>query len=77
MIIMTGIDQENLGVIRSKFKEINTQLNNAENDFPPVTLSAGVAFSDEGFPDDLFERADKALYDAKNGGRSRCCIEGE
>ncbi len=77
VIIMTGIDQENLGVIRSKFKEINTQLNNAENDFPPVTLSAGVAFSDEGFPDDLFERADKALYDAKNGGRSRCCIEGE
>ena len=77
VIIMTGIDQENLGVIRSKFKEINTQLNNAENDFPPVTLSAGVAFSDEGFPDDLFERADKALYKAKNGGRSRCCIEGE
>lgn len=39
-----------------------------------VTVSGGVAFTDDTealSPRDLFERADKALYEAKNGGRNR------
>ena len=49
-------------------------LGNPQKDIPPVTISAGVAFSEEGFTEDLFAKADKALYEAKEGGRSRCCF---
>lgn len=39
----------------------------------PVTISAGIAeFHDNDTPDDVFERADKAMYEAKNNGRN-CC----
>ena len=44
----------------------------------PVTLSFGVAVSleDADSADGLLAAADKRLYDAKNGGRDRVCVEG-
>lgn len=43
-----------------------------------VTISAGVAVSphDATSPEDLIASADKALYDAKKGGRNRVCSAG-
>lgn len=39
----------------------------------PITISAGVAeFCENDTPDDVFERADKAMYEAKDSGRN-CC----
>ena len=41
----------------------------------PITISCGVSeFKQGDSPERVFERADKALYEAKNGGRNRCCI---
>lgn len=41
----------------------------------PVTISAGVADVIDGdTPDTLFERADDALYKAKQAGRNRCLV---
>jgi diguanylate cyclase len=40
----------------------------------PITISSGFAsFRSGDTPDDVFQRADKALYRAKAEGRNRCC----
>ena len=44
----------------------------------PVTLSAGVAqFRDSDRLDDVFERADQAMYQAKRKGRNQICSEAD
>lgn len=41
-----------------------------------VTISCGVAGFQQGDSiEEVFERADRALYSAKNQGRNRCCVE--
>jgi diguanylate cyclase (GGDEF)-like protein len=43
-----------------------------DNPAPTITVSVGVAASPGGTAlEDLVERADKALYDAKNSGRNQ------
>ena len=40
----------------------------------PITISCGISeFRQGDDPEQVFERADKALYEAKDGGRNRCC----
>lgn len=42
----------------------------------PVTVSIGIAeFREQDTQEDVFERADRALYLAKKLGRNRCCTE--
>ena len=74
MVIMMDITEEKKRVIMKKFEKVDQILANSKEGMPCVTLSVGVAFSKSGFTDDLFERADQALYEAKNHGRSRCYI---
>jgi two-component system cell cycle response regulator len=43
----------------------------------PITISAGVAVAEAGDTvDTLLQRADDALYEAKNGGRNRVVAHG-
>jgi diguanylate cyclase len=47
-----------------------------ENKPVPITASAGLAsFRGNDTIDDVFKRADKALYQAKESGRNRCLVE--
>lgn len=74
VILLTNITEDNRDVITRKFEDLNIALGQPENGLPAVSISVGVAFSECGFTGDLFEKADKSLYQAKNNGRSQCCF---
>ncbi len=59
--------------LREEVEKCNFHYNKNE---VPVTISLGLAeFHDNENPDDVFKRADKALYAAKQSGRNRCLDE--
>jgi diguanylate cyclase len=48
---------------------------NANGKAVPITISCGLTqFLADDTEDSFFERADKALYEAKNTGRNSCCV---
>lgn len=68
-VILTDATEEMKPVIEEKVNNINDILLNPENDLPKVSLSVGIAFSANGFEDDLYKKADSALYVTKENGR--------
>ena len=74
-VIMVDMRRELYYTIPDKIAEINGLLAVPEDGLPAVSLSAGVAFSDEnGFCGSLFRAADSALYTAKAHGRCGCSV---
>ncbi len=70
-VIMCHADSSIRPLVSSRLCSIAEKLAAQNNDLPPVTFSAGIAFSDELIPGtDLFKSADLALYQVKNGGRN-------
>lgn len=71
VVIMTELNRDQKGVIERKINYINTTLQNIseEDEIPKLSISVGIAFSEHGFDDDLFEKADAALYKTKQNGR--------
>lgn len=68
-VIMTEIDQHSQPIIAQKAEEMNKILLKGENGLPKFSLSIGIAFSEHGFDDGLYKRADEALYKVKEAGR--------
>ncbi len=68
-VILTDATEEMKPVIEEKIMSINNTLMNPEKDMPKVSLSVGIAFSVNGFEDDLYRKADSALYVTKENGR--------
>lgn len=73
-VIMTEIGWNNRSVLEEKVSVMNLFLQNPNDDLPPISLSAGAAFSDRGFAEELFQQADQALYYVKEHGRCGCHI---
>lgn len=74
-VIMVDMSRELYYTIPDKIAEINGLLAVPEDGLPAVSLSAGVAFSNEnGFCGSLFRAADSALYTAKAHGRCGCSV---
>lgn len=60
-----GIVEE---VLEMKIGRINNSLSKIDG-IGPVSISVGAAISDVGFSNDMFDKADKALYDTKKKGK--------
>jgi diguanylate cyclase (GGDEF)-like protein len=71
-VIMRKATPANRSVIVEKIDAFNRILQQPDNHLPPATLTVGVAFSDDGFHDELFQQADQALYQRKAHGRCGC-----
>lgn len=68
-VMMTPVQPDNQTIISEKIDNINHTLQNPTGDFPKYSLSVGIAFSDNGYNDELFRQADQALYHTKENGR--------
>ena len=71
-VIMVNCTKEMQPVIQSKVDNINRTLQNPTDGLPKISLSVGAAFSEKGFSDDLYNKADRALYKVKENGRCGC-----
>lgn len=76
-VIIPGITHEQEREIVDIIVDINAHLIAYSQDLSPVSLSAGVVISPQGFSDDLYKKADLALYDVKKNGRCGCRFYGE
>ncbi|MBR5485174.1 MAG: GGDEF domain-containing protein [Oscillospiraceae bacterium] len=72
--ILLNFDESQSAAVEKKIMEINRILKDISGDLPGVSLSVGVAFSSGGYNDALYEKADRALYMAKEQGKCRCCF---
>ncbi|MCR4822129.1 MAG: GGDEF domain-containing protein [Treponema sp.] len=61
-------------IIKQKVLSINEKLLNIRDNIKPVSISVGVAFSKEGFNEELLKKADQALYTVKEKGKRGCEI---
>lgn len=67
---MRDLSQDSVDCIRQRIASVNDRLLHPEYSIPPVSISAGAAFSETG--DDfksLYKKANGALYRVKVGGR--------
>ena len=71
-VSMEEMHEDRKGIIRDKISAINQSLQNPQTDLPKYSVSVGVAFSEEGYHDELFRQADQALYHTKENGRCGC-----
>lgn len=68
-VIMTKIDETAKDIIAKKAEQMNEILLKGENGLPQISLSIGIAFSEQGFDEGLYKRADQTLYKVKEAGR--------
>lgn len=68
-VIMENTTVDKKQIIREKIDAMNEILLHPQGDFPKYSLSVGIAFSDQGFHDELFNQTDAALYHTKENGR--------
>ena len=78
LVLMVHLNFDPHELIENKIRMINDELSDASDGVPNITLSAGISFDFHGItPDELFRRADAALYHVKENGRKGCCFYSE
>ena len=72
-IIMPGMSQAQAASVTDRIRQINQELRESMEGFPPITISAGFAFWDRPEPKEgLFQDADSMLLQVKKA-RTDCC----
>ena len=74
-IVMEKMTVEHKQIIRDKIDSINEILQHPQGDFPRYSLSVGIAFSTDGFHDELFNQADQALDSDAPAWLAQLCRE--
>ncbi len=72
-VILTQCDidhRKTEALISSKMSRIKEELSKGLDEISTITLSAGIALSQEGWSEDLYNNADKALYRVKGSGKN-------
>ncbi|MBD5426612.1 MAG: GGDEF domain-containing protein [Treponema sp.] len=59
-------------IVVQKIASVNEQLANMKDGIKPVSVSVGAAFSPTGYSEELYKKADKALYKTKEQGKRGC-----
>lgn len=75
--ILTNISKEQAHMIEEKILKLNSVLQHPQDGLPAISLSVGVAFSDDGYQEKLYEQADQSLYLVKKQGRCGCHVYSE
>ncbi|MET0169398.1 MAG: GGDEF domain-containing protein [Aliihoeflea sp.] len=75
-LIVTGMSEKSVVELAEEIRAAVEQTPfvnaNTGTDYGPITLSFGVCMASEGKgPDDLYRKADRALYASKNAGRNK------
>lgn len=78
VVLMQRTDDMQFDRIRERIRGINSVLSDTADGLPPVTISVGAANGDSStHARDLFDRADKALYETKRNGRNGITFFGQ
>ncbi len=73
-VVLPDFKKDSTNRIIEKIQLVNDELSRMKDDIHPVSISVGVALSDNGYSQELFDKADKALYSVKSNGRKGCRI---
>lgn len=76
-IILLQMTIDDFPKIDAEIRKLNELLKDGDELLPPMSVSAGVAFSHKGYTEDLFHKADRALYHTKHNGRRGCSLYNE
>ena len=75
VVLLENLSIEDSNFVISKIVELNkTLMMSKNNKMPSVSVSAGLAFSNQGYDESLYANADKALYQRKNSNRRGCTL---
>ncbi len=74
--ILKDFKPDSIDKIVEKIGEVNENLGTLDSRFgiKPVSVSVGAAYSSNGFSEQLYKNADKALYAVKEAGRRGCRV---
>ncbi len=73
VVLVTNIKPDHRDLILRKIENVNSELSECENPELVASISVGVAFGNENIAmREVFKKADDALYDVKQNGRSSC-----